>query len=216
MADRELYFPKLVRRSKYSSQRHYRKYKSEIRVDCQGRCVYCDAHENELGGAEHMTLDHFRPRKHFSDLEHEPTNLVWSCRICNIGKDSAWPALGTTGTVVSSGGFLDPFSVDLHEYFDVDSDGQLIPLKHPARYMIRVMKLNRDGASRIRRKRKVDCDVRQATLATLMTAIRQIDDALDYDGLPSDLISALLTQKEALSRQYDAIQTEDKPDFRLY
>lgn len=54
MLEERLFFPLLKRREQYSVKRDgkyyadYSRYKEEIRVDCLGRCVYCDTHENEL------------------------------------------------------------------------------------------------------------------------------------------------------------------------
>ncbi len=69
-----LFFPLLKRRKQYKTKRdgnyyaNYNEYRQEIREDCLGRCVYCDRHENEIGGSESMKLDHFRPEKHFTHL----------------------------------------------------------------------------------------------------------------------------------------------------
>jgi 5-methylcytosine-specific restriction endonuclease McrA len=90
-----LFFPRLQRRSNYSVKRtgdfyEYSHYKQEIREDCLGRCVYCDSHENEVGGHECMELDHFKPKKYdeHKHLINHPSNLVWSCRGCNRLKTS--------------------------------------------------------------------------------------------------------------------------------
>ena len=54
-----LFFPNLRRREQYRTNSNgeyyanYQEYKQEIRKDCLGRCVYCDLHENELGGNEY-------------------------------------------------------------------------------------------------------------------------------------------------------------------
>lgn len=215
MANRELYFPRLTRRHTYSRYAYYKHYRHEIREDCQGRCVYCDIHENELGGIEFMTLDHFRPQRHFSDLTHQPRNLVWSCLPCNQNKGQTWPAIGTSMNYVKSGGFVDPFAVDMHSYFDVSDEGRLVALNHPAHYMIRVMKLNRDGASRNRKKRRIEYESRERSLKALALAIRETDDALDHPDLPDELRPALTEHKERLCREYDAVLVDTKPDFTL-
>jgi 5-methylcytosine-specific restriction endonuclease McrA len=84
MANEPLFFPRLSRRGEYRRTRSggyyadYSEYKQEIREDCLGRCVYCDTHENETGGAESMELDHFRPKKYpeYANLINNPHNLV--------------------------------------------------------------------------------------------------------------------------------------------
>src|SRR5579864_6364054 len=170
-----LHFPKLIRRPKYQRHADYRDYRQDIRVDCQGRCVYCDAHENELGGQEKMTIDHFRPKCYFSQLKHDPFNLVWSCSICNGHKQNHWPALGTSYTVVNGKGFIDPFVEKLSEYFDVLPDGCLKAIQDPAGYLIDTLKLNRTGAKRIRESRNKRYERKQEAVAYLTRATNEVD-----------------------------------------
>lgn len=61
---------------------HYREYKQYLRPLFRQRCAYCQTHDDHLGGIEHMTVDHFRPRRH-KDLIHTWTNLYYSCSVCN-------------------------------------------------------------------------------------------------------------------------------------
>ena len=157
MSSDDLFFPKLRRRESYSvksnsSYYDYGHYREEIRQDSVGRCVYCDTHENEIGGQEAMELDHFRPKKYpeHSHLVDDPNNLVWSCRGCNRLKGVHWPALGTDSVVLNDEGFLDPFSDDRRDYFLVRQDGELVPLKAPAQYMVVLLALNRPSRQRLR------------------------------------------------------------------
>lgn len=215
MANRALYFPRLERRKTYSTFSAYREYRQEIREDCQGRCVYCDAHENEIGGAESMTLDHFRPKDKFGHLAHDPSNLVWSCQTCNRNKSNYWPAIGTTSTFVKRGGFVDPFTEDMHEYFSIEASGELIPLKRPARYLIQTLKLNRQGVKVLREARRVLCESRAARLRKLSHYIRELDDELEQPDLSARSRGRLSAMKAELSEEYDEILAEERPDFRL-
>ena len=154
-----LFFPKLRRRKQYCTNRNgeyytnYREYKQEIRRDCLGRCVYCDLHENELGGQTVMEIDHFRPRGKFPRLANNPHNLVWSCATCNNKKSNHWSALGTNDTFVGNKGFIDPFEENRLDYFEVGSDGTIIPLKPPAKYIIELLRPNRGAPKRTRELR---------------------------------------------------------------
>src|SRR5215212_6748366 len=109
----DLFFPNLLRRIQYTAKKNgqfyeYRYYKQEVREDCLGRCIYCDSHENEVGGVECMELDHFRPKKYdeYKHLVNDPRNLVWTCRGCNRLKTSVWPALGLDGLIRNHEGFI--------------------------------------------------------------------------------------------------------------
>jgi len=216
MANRTLYFPKLKRRAKYSIFTSYRQYRQEIREDCQGRCVYCDVHENEIGGQEFMTLDHFRPKDKYTGLQHDPTNLLWSCTICNSSKANCWPAYGSTKTHVKRRGFVDPFSEDLHGYFDVAADGSLIALKHPSTFMINRLKLNRTGAKRVRAKRRVTYEERELRIAYLVRALTHVDNLLDRcSDLPEDFEADLQAHREELCRLLELAQADPTPDFTL-
>jgi 5-methylcytosine-specific restriction endonuclease McrA len=141
-----IHFPKLQRRPSYSRQPEYKYYRPEILEDCRRRCVYCDTHENELGGPEVkvLTLDHFRPQKTYPSLTNDPTNLVVACSRCNTLKGSLWPAYGHRGLVHGSAGYIDPFADNRAEYFSIGQDGKLTPIKTPAKFLIEHFALNRD------------------------------------------------------------------------
>ena len=61
----EVFYPEKKRRTAYSRTKkgkyysNYSYYRQEIREDSLFRCVYCDIHEFENGGEDHMNLDHF-------------------------------------------------------------------------------------------------------------------------------------------------------------
>jgi len=157
---RSPFFPQLVRRAEYSVKQNgryyeYGHYKQEIREDCLGRCVYCDSHENEVGGVECMEMDHFRPKKYpvHEHLVNDPRNLVWACRGCNRLKTSTWPALGLDVLIVNGEGFIDPFVDRLSDYFEIKADGELVPLKPAAHYLVTILALNRVSKRRIREMR---------------------------------------------------------------
>lgn len=156
----ELFFPKLARRLEYKEKASggylsYRSYKQEIRQDCKLRCYYCDAHEREVGGAEHMQLDHFRPKSlpQFEHLENDPINLVYACAACNRLKWNDWPA-GDEHTITEEGlGYIDRFDDDngnVHEYVTISDDGRLEPRNHPAPYVIAHLALNREARRMLR------------------------------------------------------------------
>lgn len=156
-----LFFPKLTRRTQYRQTRkkvfysNYNKYRQEIREDCLGRCVYCDCHENHIGGYQSMHLDHFRPkeRPEFVHLINDPSNLLWSCSVCNRLKWYHWHSGDVTSSVNGDYGFIDPFLENRQEYFSVGKDGRLIPLKSPAKYMIELLGLNNHNRRQLREAR---------------------------------------------------------------
>jgi hypothetical protein len=155
------FYPKLVRRPKYVTKKNgkfyvYTRYRLEIAEDCLQRCVYCDAHECEVG-ASIMELDHFRPGglAAFKALLNDPSNLVYSCRSCNGLKRQLWPALGTVYTFVGNEGFVDPFAVNRRRYFAVRANGRIEAKKPPASYMIKLLGLDRTFMRRLRERRRL-------------------------------------------------------------
>lgn len=206
-----LFFPLLKRREQYRTKKNgeyyatYGEYKQEVREDCLGRCVYCDAHENELGGPTSMNLDHFRPEKYqeFKHLVNDPRNLVWACRACNRGKWDHWPALGTDGTVMGNEGFVDPFVEDRRDYFDVKSDGKLVPLKAPATYMIVLLSLNRQHAKR-RRGARLEA---YQMIPKLEEQIASLEQQADLTPQQQQILGLLKLSRDSFQQILD---------FRLY
>lgn len=155
-----MFYPKLTRNGGYpqkgdGSYYAYGYYREHIAADCQRRCVYCDAREDEVGGAEAMQLDHFRPESfpEFEDLINDPLNLHYSCPRCNLWKSNNWPARGTPHTHDGTNGFLDPFVENRLDYFVVKPDGRIEPLRHPAKYIIGLLHLEREFMRKLREKR---------------------------------------------------------------
>jgi hypothetical protein len=178
-----IFFGVLKRRAVYTvkangsfySYEHYRKhFRHEISEDCQQRCVYCDSHENEMGGWESMELDHFRPytRANFRHLEDDPNNFHHSCGRCNRLKSDKWPSTNPTEPHDGRVGFIDPFRDDRRKYFWVEPDGELTPLLPPAEYLIRTLAMNRPLLKRLRLRRML-----RAELNTYVTKMLPVWDA---------------------------------------
>lgn len=215
MVTDRIFFPLLARREQYSVHEEYTGYRQEIREDCRGRCVYCDLHENEIGGSDEMTLDHFRPRAHYSHLIHDPNNLVLACRGCNVLKGSFWPARGGLGTFVGSQGFIDPFSEDRLDYFEVLQTGELRALRNPAQSMIDHLLLNRQGVKALREKRSVKYQSKQITERYFDEEIAVIDSLLQEEAITDEERILLLEDRRSLENQKEMIYMQFF-DFTLY
>jgi hypothetical protein len=202
-----MFYPTLTRNGGYptkgdGSYYAYGYYREQIAADCQRRCVYCDAKENEVGGAETMQLDHFRPESfsEFADLINNPLNLHYACSRCNLWKSNNWPARGTQHTHDGTNGFVDPFAESRLDYFVVKPDGRIEPLRHPAKYIIGLLHLEREFMRKLRERRLLLAEVqtRKAILRTDLQADldagRRSDPAAMLDFLKIwDRIEALTT-----------------------
>lgn len=191
MAFDELFYPIIVRRSNYIGKgagkvSRYSDYRVEIQEDCLFRCVYCDIEYTEIG-FEGMQLDHFRPENYFPELSDEPNNLVLSCPKCNRFKWYHWPGSKKIDECSYAGGtgFLDPFQDDRREYFTIDTNGTAYPLKDPAGYMIKLLRLNREARIQLRRKRILRHMTREL-LKNCTDLIKTLGDAWRAGEIPFD------------------------------
>lgn len=157
----------------------YNRYRLHIAADCGQRCVYCDMHENEVGGPESMQLDHFRPEsfREFEHLANDPLNLHYACGRCNLFKSNHWPARGTPYTHDGESGFIDPFVENRAEYFRIRSDGTIEPVKPPARYIIGLLHLDREHLRKLRLLRILVAELRarKAVLLAELDAGKQVE-----------------------------------------
>ena len=169
-----MFFPRLQRQADYPRTPEgefygYARYREHVATDCQHRCVYCDALAEDVGGAEAMQLDHFRPEslEEYALLVNDPRNLHYSCSRCNLLKSNHWPARGTDATHNGRDGFIDPFAEDRLAYFGIGANGEIRQLQPPASYMIRLLRLDREFLRKLREKRQL-----QATAKVMVGALR--------------------------------------------
>ncbi len=110
-----------------------------------------------------MELDHFRPKSisAYNHLHNDPNNLVIGCRRCNNLKGNKWPAQESQESFVGDSGFIDPFQHPRHEFFRVSQNGELIPLKPPAKYLVDILELNRQSRRKLRELRLQHFDLIQ-------------------------------------------------------
>lgn len=164
------FFGALNRREQY--QKHpvsgeylpYTDYREVTAEDCKNRCVYCDSHEDTIGGREAMQLDHFRPwnkgfgpekERRFKHLKDDPTNLVHSCAVCNRFKAARWPTEDPSSPHDNEKGWIDPFAELRSDYLVVDANGEVAPGKPLGGYLIATLRLNRPLLRRQRELRNL-------------------------------------------------------------
>ena len=116
-----------------------------LRQDFSGICGYC---ERECGmptgtGSFHSeeTIDHFRPRRTFPDMDLDWLNLIYACNRCNQAKGGRWPEPNDLtskvlpvryGQLVDVSEYVSPNSMEgrrsAQDYFDFDRDtGEIVP-----------------------------------------------------------------------------------------
>lgn len=163
----DIYFPKLKRRkiedyyhSRNSFYASYRDNYVKIEEDCLGRCVYCDVTKLENGG-DTFSIDHFRPKnvfeRNFKIIAIHPYNLYLSCQKCNVLKSDDWYSSTDSidgDTYLGKFGFIDRFHDDVNQFMAIDK-GVILPLKDPAKFMIKKMRLNRPNRVYLRSRREL-------------------------------------------------------------
>lgn len=169
-----MFFKKLTRRAQYEIDSDsggyykYTKYREAIAEDCVLRCVYCDSHEDNVGGRESMELDHFRPwnkgfgkdnKKLFAHLKHDPNNLVHACKVCNRFKWAYWPTEDPNKIYDTEKGWIDPFAEVRADFFNVEENGTVSAKKAPGQYQIIKLRLNRPLLKRQREFRLLQGDL---------------------------------------------------------
>ena len=158
MSSTAQFFCALKRREKYEPlpdevrASSYTRYREVIAEDCRYRCVYCDSHQDAIGGPETMQLDHFRPWnrgfgpekvRYFAHLVDDPTNLLHACSVCNRFKAARWPTEDPDVPHDDEKGWVDPFAEVRSDFLFVEADGSLVERKPPGNYLIKTLRLNR-------------------------------------------------------------------------
>ncbi|TVP75263.1 MAG: HNH endonuclease [Puniceicoccaceae bacterium] len=68
----------------------YPKAKKYLIEDIGARCAYSMLHENQMGGETCLEVEHFDPRRKKDKIQRY-SNLLLSCRHCNLKKSTKWP-----------------------------------------------------------------------------------------------------------------------------
>jgi uncharacterized protein (TIGR02646 family) len=81
---------RVVARSAVEPGKRYPEYRQQLRRDFFYSCAYCTMTEFEAKSIR-MTIDHYEPRNARADLEHDYSNLMYACGICNERKGDRYP-----------------------------------------------------------------------------------------------------------------------------
>ncbi len=111
----------------------YKKYKEPLRSDFNKSCGYCDDSDFYMGGKRGFQIDHFKPQKHFIELEAVYSNLVYACPFCNRAKWDKWE---------EKEGFIDPCEDEYDEHLYRNTEGQICSKTPQGNYIRKELKLN--------------------------------------------------------------------------
>ena len=115
-----------VRSSNVVRQNNYSNYRSQLEIDFNHRCGYCN--DKDSLRANSFEIDHFVPQKVDKNRVLDYTNLVYACKSCNNAKLEKWPTgdknISNDGCV----GWIDPCDKDYDVQFCRDENGKIYPL----------------------------------------------------------------------------------------
>src|SRR5262245_5407599 len=128
----------LIKRSAVPAGLKYTDYRQHLRRDFFYICAYCTMSEAESHGIS-FAIDHYEPRNARADLEHEYTNLMYACEVCNVMKGDRCPPPEARA---QGHRFFRPDQDDYDEHFQV-SGIRLEPKSNVGHYSIWALNLNR-------------------------------------------------------------------------
>jgi len=164
--------PRIVRKEtppKMTGRDGYLKAREPLRRDFDYRCAYCTIHEQQAGGAESFSIDHFRPKSKGGRV-NDYDNLYWTCMSCNRIKGDAWP---TSPERRRGWRFADPCKEqDYGVHFVENEGGELVPRTPCGEYHVRTLRLNRSARVACRHERN-KLKARLAETAALIERLEQ-------------------------------------------
>ncbi len=185
--------PKLSRRQSVPPFKDYTKYKKYLREDFQYRCVYCSIHENEYGGPRGFTIEHFRPKSLFVNLEYEYQNLLYGCNVCNPFKGNDWPS---DDPLADNIGYLDPCEHDYDDHFQI-KNFEIKGLTPVGIYMVEKLHLKRPQLIKLRKMRFNKEQIHLETIQTFNDLLKIIDVAINSGKLPQSRKNMVINQLNA-------------------
>lgn len=158
---------RLMIRSTVPPLEKYGDYRKYLRDDFFYSCGYCTLSEYEAQGLA-FEIDHYEPVSERPELEHEYTNLIYSCDECNSYKSDLCPppAARAQGYEI--------FRPDRHVWEDhfEPSGTRLAHRSNVGEFTSEVLNLNRQSLRRLRELRE-RLDVSAAFVASGVQALRQ-------------------------------------------
>ena len=97
----------------------HRQYKPHLRPLFRCRCAYCLTPDEQLGGEDLMTVDHFKPERRFPKLRLSWPNLYYACHACNSHYKKDHP---TAEEEANGKRFVDPCEEDPDDHFRLVCD----------------------------------------------------------------------------------------------
>ena len=131
--------------------KNYKDIKNQLMEKFHGNCAYCG---KKLHSNIDANIEHFRPKSIYPELEFEPSNLLLSCRECNVIKSNKFP-IDESGSSI----LLNPNEDDLSKHIKQSKNGILEGISDRGKAMIEMLKLNRESLIEQRMLKMINMDV---------------------------------------------------------
>jgi hypothetical protein len=185
----------------------YRDQRPCLRLDFAFRCVYCLAHETEVGPqADYggFEIEHFKPKRPFRHLKDRTSNLLWACRACNLVKRNKWP----TDELSAAGfRFVDPATECLGKHLELVGDEEVRALTKAGQYMIAQVQLNSD----LHRKRRRDRNGLLKRHTLLQATVEVLEEELAALGSGTSEAIEIAKELGASKRELELLKVEILP-----
>ncbi|MBO0409429.1 HNH endonuclease [Enterococcus hulanensis] len=134
-----------IKRTCTKKHADFRKYKKALREDFNHRCAYCNIDDEII--TTYFEIDHFIPRSICeeygrSDLLSDYSNLVYSCKKCNLAKSNKYEG-SLDSQKLKNSQFYDPVEIPLQSVFYRNTIGGIDSDEIKGRKMIIDLKLYR-------------------------------------------------------------------------
>lgn len=107
--------------------KHYKSYKSTLRIDFEKRCGYCN--DLDINRIRSFVIDHFVPQNPDGWTHQIPpnkySNLVYACPFCNGAKSNKWPTKSANKSNDGILGFVNPTLKKYGNMFQRLADGSI-------------------------------------------------------------------------------------------
>ena len=151
----------------YRSLPSYRPY---VRREFADRCVYCRApNYPERSGS--YSIDHYRPKHLFRELEWHYANLYWACHACNSRKGLYWPV---QENLEATEFIPNPCDHRMFEHLKFEGLHAATKTRAGAK-AVEVLDLNSDQHKRLRGALQTIADTFDATQKSLRAALVKVE-----------------------------------------
>lgn len=176
----------------------YGLYKEVLMTDFYNKCGYCDDNDFWMGGWRGMQIDHFAPKKPFTELENTYENLVYSCFYCNNAKSNDWVTDSYEQPINDEGteGYIHPRENTYNDLFRRSSTGSIIPQTDVGLYMYTFMNLGL-------KRHELIC-----TMERVIEIVGKINSLLVSNIISDEVKNTLIDNKNTLLSHKDNIERQ--------